>query len=156
MDMAEGLVHHISNPKPLERPDGMSVDEWCDFLVDELEEKIIELGPERVGAFIAEPILGSGGVVVPPPGYHQRTLDVCRKHDVLYISDEVVTAFGRLGSMLTSCNAELCATRAGRVGHGRLPVGHEVERGRAAPECLPRSDSLIDLNSERFDNVFEW
>ncbi len=102
MDMAEGLVHHISNPKPLDRPAGMSVDAFCDVLVEELEQKILELGPESVGAFIAEPVLGSGGVVVPPPGYHQRTREVCRTHDVLYISDEVVTAFGRLGSMFAS------------------------------------------------------
>ncbi len=102
MDMAEGLVHHVSNPKPLNRPEGMSIDAFCDLLVTELEEKILEIGPENVGAFIAEPVLASGGVIVPPPGYHQRTFDVCRKHDVLYISDEVVTAFGRLGSMFAS------------------------------------------------------
>jgi len=80
----------------------MSVEAWCDFLVADLEQQILSLGPERVGAFIAEPVMGSGGVVVPPPGYHQRTLDLCRSHDVLYISDEVVTAFGRLGSMFAS------------------------------------------------------
>ncbi len=102
MDMAEGLVHHVSNPKPLNRPNDQSVEAFCDALVAELEEKILDLGPESVGAFIAEPVLGSGGVVVPPAGYHQRTLEVCRKYDVLYISDEVVTAFGRLGSMFAS------------------------------------------------------
>ena len=102
MDMADGLVHHVSNPKPLYRPHGMSVDAFCDSLIEELEAKIDELGAENVGAFIAEPVLGSGGVVVPPPGYHQRTLDVCRTNDVLYISDEVVTAFGRLGTMFAS------------------------------------------------------
>lgn len=102
MDMAEGLVHHVSNPKPLDRPDGVSVEQFCDDLVAELEEKILELGPETVGAFIAEPVLGSGGVVVPPPGYHKRTLEICHKYDLLYISDEVVTAFGRLGSMFAS------------------------------------------------------
>lgn len=127
MDMAEGLVHHISNPKPLDRPTGMSIDDWCDVLVDELEETILELGPGRVAAFIAEPVLGSGGVVVPPPGYHQRTLDVCRKHDVLYISDEVVTAFGRLGSMFASEDVfgivpDLITTAKGLTS-GYIPMG---------------------------------
>jgi len=71
-------------------------------LVDELEAKILELGPENVAAFFAEPILGAGGVIVPPPGYHRRTHDVCRRYGVLYVSDEVVTAFGRLGHMFAS------------------------------------------------------
>jgi adenosylmethionine-8-amino-7-oxononanoate aminotransferase len=63
---------------------------------------IAEVGAERVGAFIAEPILSSGGVIVPPPGYHKRTFDICRAHDILYISDEVVTGFGRLGHWFCS------------------------------------------------------
>ena len=70
--------------------------------MDELESKILEIGPDKVAAFIAEPILGAGGVIVPPPGYHQRTWEICRKYDVLYISDEVVTAFGRLGHLFAS------------------------------------------------------
>ena len=80
----------------------MSLEEFCDAKVAELENKILEIGPERTAAFIAEPILASGGVVVPPPGYHKRCLEVCRKHDVLLISDEVVTAFGRLGHWFAS------------------------------------------------------
>jgi adenosylmethionine-8-amino-7-oxononanoate aminotransferase len=70
--------------------------------VKELEDKILEIGADRVAAFIAEPILASGGVVIPPAGYHKACLEVCRRHDVLYISDEVVTAFGRLGHMFAS------------------------------------------------------
>ena len=52
--------------------------------------------------FVAEPILASGGVIVPPEGYHRRCLEVCRRHDMLYLSDEVVTAFGRLGHCFAS------------------------------------------------------
>ncbi|MEO1140471.1 MAG: aminotransferase class III-fold pyridoxal phosphate-dependent enzyme, partial [Pseudomonadota bacterium] len=63
---------------------------------------IAQIGADRIGAFIAEPILSSGGVIVPPPGYHQRTHDICRAHDILYISDEVVTGFGRLGHWFAS------------------------------------------------------
>ncbi len=55
-----------------------------------------------MAAFFAEPIMGAGGVIVPPDGYHLRTQDVCRKYGVLYVSDEVVTGFGRLGHMLAS------------------------------------------------------
>ncbi len=101
-DLAPDLVHHIPAPQAYRRPDGMSVDEFCDEKVAELENKILELGPENVACFIAEPVMGAGGVVVPPPGYHARTKAVCEKYEVLYISDEVVTGFGRLGHFFAS------------------------------------------------------
>jgi adenosylmethionine-8-amino-7-oxononanoate aminotransferase len=101
MDGSE-LVRHISAPNPYHRPAGTTEAEFCDRLVEELERTILEAGPERVAAFIAEPILASGGVIVPPEGYNRRTREVCRRHDVLYIADEVVTGFGRLGHMLAS------------------------------------------------------
>jgi len=101
-DLHPDLVHHISAPNCYRRPEGTSLDEFCDQLVQELEDKILELGPENVACFIAEPIMGAGGVIVPPPGYHKRTKEVCAKYDMLYISDEVVTAFGRLGHFFAS------------------------------------------------------
>jgi len=101
-DLPPDLVHYVACPDPYRRPEGSSLDEFCDQLVTELEAKIEELGPENVAAFFAEPILGAGGVIVPPPGYHKRTLAVCRRFGVLYVSDEVVTAFGRLGHMFAS------------------------------------------------------
>ncbi|MEM6633748.1 MAG: aminotransferase [Bacteroidota bacterium] len=101
-DLPKDLVHYVSAPYPYRRPQGMSEAEFCDFLIQELEEKIVELGAENVACFIAEPILGAGGVIVPPAGYYQRTATVCKKYEVLYISDEVVTAFGRLGDMISS------------------------------------------------------
>lgn len=96
------IVRFLPDVNPYHRPKGMSVDAWCDEKVADLETMIAEVGPDRVGAFIAEPILCSGGVIVPPEGYHKRTLEVCRKHDILYISDEVVTGFGRLGHWFAS------------------------------------------------------
>ncbi len=101
-DLPKDLVHYVSCPDPYRRPDGVSLEAYCDQLVVELEQKILELGPENVAAFFAEPIMGAGGVIVPPPGYHRRTQEVCRRHDVLTVSDEVVTAFGRLGHMFSS------------------------------------------------------
>ncbi len=101
-DFITDWVHHLDAPNPYRRPQGQSVEDFCDAKVAELEDKILEIGPERVAAFIAEPILASGGVIVPPPGYHARCLEVCRKHDVIYISDEVVTGFGRLGHFFAS------------------------------------------------------
>ena len=101
-DLAPDLVSYVSCPNPYRKPDNMSDEEFCDFLVDELEQEILTIGEDNVAAFIAEPIMGAGGVIVPPQGYHQRTFEVCRKYDVLYISDEVVTGFGRIGHLLSS------------------------------------------------------
>ncbi|KJZ13740.1 hypothetical protein TW85_11065 [Marinomonas sp. S3726] len=101
-DIEEELVHHISCPNPYRRPNDQSIEDFCDEKIQELEDKILELGPDNVAAFFAEPIMGAGGVIVPPKGYHKRSLEVCRKYGVLYVSDEVVTAFGRLGHMFAS------------------------------------------------------
>lgn len=102
LDVLDSHVHHLSSVNPYWRPRGQSVDEFRQERVAELESKILTIGPERVAGFIAEPILASGGVVVPPPGYHAATLAVCRKYGVHYVSDEVVTGFGRLGHVFSS------------------------------------------------------
>ena len=75
---------------------------FCDFLVQELEDKILELGPENVMCFIAEPVLGSGGVIVPPQNYNRRCWEMVKRYGIVYIADEVVTAFGRLGHWFAS------------------------------------------------------
>lgn len=101
-DLAPDLVHHIPAPNCYRRPEGMTEEEFCDAKVADLENKILELGPENVACFIAEPIMGAGGVIVPPKGYHRKTRELCDKYEVLYISDEVVTGFGRLGHFFAS------------------------------------------------------
>jgi putrescine aminotransferase len=102
LDTNTDFVRFLPNVNPYIRPKGMSVDEWRDAKLADLENMILEVGPEKVAAFIAEPILASGGVIIPPKGYHKGCLDICRKYDVLYISDEVVTGFGRLGHIFAS------------------------------------------------------
>jgi adenosylmethionine-8-amino-7-oxononanoate aminotransferase len=101
-DGATDLVHYLSAPYAYRRPEGMSEEEFLESLIKEMEDAILQLGPENVAAFIAEPIMGAGGVIVPPTGYHKRTWEVCRKYGIFYISDEVVTGFGRLGHMFSS------------------------------------------------------
>lgn len=95
-------IHHVSNPNFYRAENHNTEEEFLEFLVDELESKILSIGSDQVAAFFAEPILGAGGVIVPPKGYHQRTHEVCKRYDVLYVSDEVVTAFGRLGHWFAS------------------------------------------------------
>ena len=101
-DQATHIVDFISSPNPLNRKKGQSLEQFKVACAQELEDKILELGPNNVGGFIAEPVLASGGVVIPVPGYHKLCLDICKKYDVLYISDEVVTGFGRLGHWFAS------------------------------------------------------
>ena len=98
----DDIVHRISSPNRYRRPTGSTLEEFCDQLIAELDAKILEVGPERVACFFAEPILGAGGVIVPPPEYHRRALEVCHRYDVLYVADEVVTGFGRLGHYFAS------------------------------------------------------
>ncbi|MDM3871596.1 aminotransferase [Porticoccus sp. W117] len=101
-DFIRDTIHHLSSPNYYRAPQGMNEADFLDSLIEEMEDKINELGADKVAAFFAEPILGAGGVIVPPKGYQRRTWELCQKHDILYVSDEVVTAFGRLGEWFTS------------------------------------------------------
>jgi len=95
-------VHHLESPAfdPDDSP--VSAAERLGQLIEGMEAVIAGVGPENIACFIAEPVLASGGVLIPPPGYHEATLELCRRHDILYISDEVVTGFGRLGHFFAS------------------------------------------------------
>ena len=76
---------------------GESEAQFVDRLAVELEDTILREGPETVAAFIAEPVQGAGGVIIPPPGYFAKVQAILKKYDVLFIADEVITGFGRLG-----------------------------------------------------------
>ena len=69
---------------------------------DALEAEILRLGPDRVAAVFAEPIIGTGGVILPAPGYLQRVEQICQEYDVLFVADEVITGFGRTGEMFAT------------------------------------------------------
>ena len=85
------------------RPDlAMSEEEFSAYCAKKLEEMILAEGPDTVAAFIGEPVLGTGGIVPPPAGYWAAIQEVLAKYDVLLIADEVVTGFGRLGTMFGS------------------------------------------------------
>ena len=138
LDTERRFVRFLSNINPHVRPAGMSVEDWCDEKVADLERTILDVGPERVAAFIAEPVLASGGVIVPPDGYVRRTLDICRKYDVLYIADEVVTGFGRLGHWFASEDVfdtvPDIITAAKGMTSGYLPLGAMLVSDRLLDE----------------------
>jgi L-2,4-diaminobutyrate transaminase len=102
-DLPLPQVLHTEAPYYFRRPDpAMSEEDFSAHCAARLEELILAEGPESVAAFIGEPVLGTGGLVPPPRGYWQAIQAVLRKYDVLLIADEVVTGFGRLGSMFGS------------------------------------------------------
>jgi len=98
----EPLIQRVSGPYLYRRPDGTTPEEYTAMLLNEFRTKVEALGPENVAAFFAEPIMGAGGVLLPPPGYLPGMRDLCTEYRILFVSDEVVTAFGRLGHFFAS------------------------------------------------------
>jgi adenosylmethionine-8-amino-7-oxononanoate aminotransferase len=91
-----------------------------------LEQRIEELGADRIAAVIVEPVFGSGGVIVPPRGYLRRLREICDRHDVLLIVDEVITGFGRTGTWFASEHEGISPdllTFAKGVSSGYVPLG---------------------------------
>jgi len=102
-DLPRAPILHTEAPYYFRREDrSMTEEQFSQFCADRLDEMIVAEGPETVAAFIGEPILGTGGIVPPPAGYWEKIQAVLRKHDVLLVADEVVTGFGRLGTMFGS------------------------------------------------------
>jgi 4-aminobutyrate--pyruvate transaminase len=88
-----GCPHHYRFAR-----DGESEEAFATRLAAELEDLILREGPDTVAVFFVEPVMGAGGVLVPPAGYFDKVLAVCARHDVYVISDEVICGFGRLGT----------------------------------------------------------
>ncbi|MDX9663691.1 aminotransferase [Pseudomonas sp. P5_152] len=86
---------------------GETAQAFSDRIVGNLEALILREGPETIAAFIAEPVIGSGGVILPPPNYFPRVQALLRKHDILFIVDEVITGFGRTGQLFGSQTYDL-------------------------------------------------
>ncbi|WP_166367211.1 aspartate aminotransferase family protein [Pseudomonas akapageensis] len=90
-------IVHIPQPYWFGEGGDMSPDEFGIWAADQLEQKILEVGVDKVAAFIAEPIQGAGGVIVPPETYWPRIKEILAKYDILFVADEVICGFGRTG-----------------------------------------------------------
>mgnify|MGYP000141467816 FL=1 len=102
-DLPLDQVIHTEAPYYFRRDDlDMSEADFTNHCVQKLEDLIAREGAENIAGFIGEPVLGTGGIVPPPQGYWPAIQAVLKKHDILLISDEVVTGFGRTGSMMGS------------------------------------------------------
>lgn len=90
---------HISSPYPYRYPTPTDGRSSGIATADELEQAILREGPETVAMFIAEPVQGAAGVIIPPDDYFPRIREICDRYDVLFAADEVITGFGRTGKM---------------------------------------------------------
>ncbi|WP_315834212.1 aspartate aminotransferase family protein [Bradyrhizobium prioriisuperbiae] len=102
-DLPIANVLHTSSPHYWrEAQPGESEQDFSSRLADDLEKLILAEGPETIAAFFGEPVMGAGGVVVPPAGYWQKIQAVLAKYDILLVADEVICGFGRTGNMFGS------------------------------------------------------
>jgi 4-aminobutyrate--pyruvate transaminase len=99
-DLPLPFAKHVSTPHYWRNANpGESEEAFSTRLAKEIDDLIVAEGPETVAAFIGEPVMGAGGVIIPPKGYWEKVQEVCRKHDVLVVADEVICGFGRTGKM---------------------------------------------------------
>jgi len=98
-DLPKGPILHVSAPYYYRNaPDGMSERDFSRQLAKELEDLIEREGGDTIAAFFAEAVMGAGGLIPPPEGYFEEITPILKKHDILFVADEVVSGFGRLGT----------------------------------------------------------
>ena len=106
-DLVPGFMH-VPNPNVYRYTGEIEAGETvADAAARALEEMIVREGAETIAAFIIEPVQGAGGVIIPADGYHEKIMDICKKHDILVIADEVICGFGRTGKWFGSHHTAL-------------------------------------------------
>ena len=122
-------IHHINQPDWYSEGGQSTPEEFGLARAQELETAILELGEERVAAFIAEPIQGAGGVIIPPSTYWPEIQRICDKYDILLIADEVICGFGRTGNWFGSETVGIrpdIMTVAKGLSSGYVPIGGSI------------------------------
>jgi len=139
-------IEHVRQPYWYGEGGDMDPEEFGHVCAQAIEEKILELGADKVAAFIGEPIQGAGGVIIPPMSYWPEVNRICKKHDVLLICDEVICGFGRTGNWfgLETFGIEPdMMTLAKAITSGYLPLSAAMVGDRVA-------DTLIEKGGEFF------
>jgi len=132
--------HHYRNARP-----GESEEEFSTRLAEEVEALILAEGPDTVAAFFAEPVMGAGGVIVPPAGYFPKIQAVLDKYDVLLVADEVICGFGRTGKMFGSETFGLrpdIITVAKGLSSGYLPISGLLLSERVVEPIVAESGKI--------------
>jgi putrescine aminotransferase len=138
-------IHHIAQPYWFGSDRALDPEAFGLACAAELEAKILELGPDRVAAFIGEPVQGAGGVIVPPVSYWPEIQRICRRYGILLVSDEVICGFGRTGKWFGcqhfGVEPDLMPIAKG-LSSGYLPLGGVVVRDHVA--------EVLELGGEFF------
>lgn len=132
--------HHYRNAKP-----GESEEEFATRLAEQLEAQILAEGPDTVAAMFAEPIMGAGGVVVPPATYYEKIQAVLKKYDILFVADEVICGFGRTGNFWGSQTLGLrpdILTCAKQLSSGYLPISAVMVSDAVYAACVDESKKI--------------
>jgi adenosylmethionine-8-amino-7-oxononanoate aminotransferase len=132
-------VRHVSNTNRYHRPAGETEAEFTRFLLDELEQTILDMGPETVCLVHMEPVQNAGGSFVAPEGYWAGVRELCTKYDILLSADEVITAFGRLGYWFGSERYDIrpdIVTSAKGLSSSYAAIGAVITTGRVAEPFL--------------------
>lgn len=135
--------YHVETPWLYRNPFTQDPEELAGICAELLDREIIFQGPDTVAAFIAEPIQGAGGVIVPPASYWPMVRKICDKHGVLLMADEVVTGFGRSGSMFGSrgwgVKPDIMCLAKG-ISSGYVPLGATVLNDRIVSAFAANAD----------------
>jgi 4-aminobutyrate--pyruvate transaminase len=132
--------HYYRGAKP-----GESEEAFAARLADSLEQLILREDPDTVAAFFAEPVMGAGGVIVPPATYFDRVQPILKKYDILFVADEVICGFGRTGNMFGAHTFNLqpdIMTLAKALSAGYLPISATLVSGKLYEILLQQSDKL--------------
>ncbi|CAO3416231.1 aspartate aminotransferase family protein [Azospirillum doebereinerae] len=132
--------HHYRNAHP-----GESEEAFATRLAEQLEAQILAEGPDTVAALFAEPIMGAGGVVVPPATYYEKIQAVLKKHDILLVADEVICGFGRTGNFWGSQTMGMrpdILTCAKQLSSGYLPISAVMVSDAIYAACVDESKKI--------------
>ncbi len=136
---------HVDTPWLYRNPYSDDPERLARLCAELLEREIVFQGPDTVAAFIAEPVQGAGGVIVPPAAYWPLVREVCDRHGVLLIADEVVTGFGRtghwFGTRLWGVKADLWCLAKG-ISSGYVPLGATAVNARVADAFVEGDPAL--------------
>lgn len=128
-----------------ESSDGESPEEFATRCADDLEKMILDEGPETVAAMFCEPVMGAGGVIIPPPTYYEKIQKVLKKYDVLLVADEVINGFGRTGNMWGSQTFDLdpdFVSCAKQLSSAYLPISALMISDRVYQAMVSESEKL--------------